>query len=112
MNEKNLFSTDADCSAQAEIYASIDVRKRLVVEYSCSYDDAPQRDFDRRAVVDSEDTAQMAAYYKVGVEQLPQLLFDRCGVPYDSTPSEADGVFKGALDVILDSGVHYKLSNL
>ncbi len=109
MSEKNLFSTDADCSVQAEVYASIDIRKRLVIEYSCTYDSAPQRDFDRRATVDSEDTAQMALYYKVEVEQLPQLLYDRCGVAYAGTPSEADGVFKQALDTILEARVNYKL---
>ena len=109
MVEKNLFSTDADCSAQAEIYASIDVRKRLIIEYSCTYDNAPQRDFDKRAIVDSDDTAQMALYYKVEVEQLPQLLYDRCGVAYAGTPSEADGVFKQALDTILEARVNYKL---
>lgn len=109
MSEKNLFSTDADCSAQAEIYASIDIRKRLIIEYSCTYDNAPQRDFDRRATVDREDTAQMALYYKVEVEQLPQLLYDRCGVAYAGTSSEADGVFKQALDTILEARVNYKL---
>lgn len=110
MFEKNLFLADADYKAQAEIYASIDIRKRLVIEYSCSYDDAPQRDFDRRATVDSEDTAQMAAYYKVAVEQLPQLIFEKCGIAYAAAPAEADGVFKQALNMILDARVRYKMS--
>ena len=110
MFEKNLFLADADYKAQAEIYASIDIRKRLVIEYSCSHDDAPQRDFDRRATVDSDDTAQMAAYYKVAVEQLPQLIFEKCGIAYAAAPAEADGVFKQALNMILDARVRYKMS--
>lgn len=112
MSEKNLFSTDADCSVQAEVYASTDVRKRLVIEYSCTYDNAPQRDFDKRAIVDSDDTAQMALYYNVKIEQLPQLLFDKCGVAYAGTPSEAEEVFKQALDAILEARVRYKMSEI
>lgn len=110
MNEKNLFSTDADCSAQAEIYASIDVRRRLVVEYRYENDCNPCWDFTRRATVDSDDTAQMAAYYKVAVEQLPQLIFEKCGIAYAAAPAEADGVFKQALNMILDARVRYKMS--
>lgn len=109
MCEKTLFTTDADCSKQATIYASIDIRKRLVIEYCCEYNGSPMRNFQRCAVVDSDDTRQMAAYYKISIEQLPNLLFDKCGVAYDSVPSEADRVFKEALDVILDAMVHYKL---
>ncbi len=109
MCEKTLFTTDADCSKQATIYASIDICKRLVIEYHCEYDDSPSRNFERRAVVDNYDTQQMAAYYNVDIKQLPELLFDKCGVAYDSVPSEADSVFKQVLDIILDAMVHYKL---
>lgn len=109
MCEKTIFTTDADSSKQATIYASIDIRKRLVIEYRCEYDDSPARNFEKRAVVDNDDTQQMAAYYKVSIEQLPNLLFDKCGVAHDSVPSEADRVFKEALDVVLDAMVHYKL---
>lgn len=109
MCEKSLFTTDADCSTQATIYALIDVRKRLVIEYNCKYDNKPSYDFEKRATVDSYDTQQMAEYYKVSIEQLPNLLFDKCGVAYDSVPSEAERVFKEALDAILDAMVHYKL---
>lgn len=109
MCEKCLFTTDVDCCALADIYAMIDVRKRLVIEYRYEYDHKPSYNFEKRAIVDSLDTQQMAEYYKVSIEQLPNLLFDKCGVIYASTPSEAEGVFKEALDVILDAMVHYKL---
>ena len=110
MFEKNLFLADADYKAQAEIYASIDVRRRLVVEYRYENDRNPCWDFTRRATVDSDDTARMAAYYKVAVEQLPQLIFEKCGIAYAAAPSEADGVFKQALNMILDARVRYKMS--
>ena len=110
MFEKNLFLADADYKAHAEIYASIDVRRRLVVEYRYENDCNPCWDFTRRATVDSDDTAQMAAYYKVAVEQLPQLIFEKCGIAYAAAPAEADGVFKQALNMILDARVRYKMS--
>ena len=31
------------------------------------------------------------------------------GVPYDSTPSQAESAFKEALEFILDNGVKYRL---
>lgn len=109
MNEKNLFSTDSDCPVQIELYASIDIRKRLVVEYKCDYDNSPQRDFERRAIVDREDTELMAGHYRVSIEQLPTAIYERCGYGVGSSATEADAVFKSALDMILDSGGHYRL---
>jgi hypothetical protein len=54
----------------------------------------------------------MALYYNVKIEQLPQLLFDKCGVAYAGTPSEAEEVFKQALDAILEARVRYKMSEI
>ena len=43
------------------------------------------------------------------VDELPQMVYDECGVGYESTPSQADIVFQQVLDFILDSGVKYRL---
>lgn len=106
--DKTLFITDADLSKQVCIFASINERRELVVEYRFEDDNAPCRNFTRLAIVDSESSEQMAEYYRVAVEELPQLLFDECGVVYESTPSRGDAVFKQALDIILDSGMKYR----
>jgi hypothetical protein len=54
----------------------------------------------------------MAKYYGVQVEQLPQLLYDECGVAYDSVPSDVERVFQDVLNFILESGVRYKFRDI
>ena len=109
MSNKMLFNTDADCEIQAAISAEIDTRQRFIIEYTCSYDYDHSRDFQYTAIVDSTDTAKLAAYYKVKIEDLPALFYDKCGIPYDSRPSVASSVCKEPLQVLLDTGLHYKM---
>ncbi|MEE1099634.1 MAG: hypothetical protein UHY58_06900 [Alistipes sp.] len=107
--EKSLFLTDVDIDLQVSIFAYVNSFDELHIEYLRESDRYPSRGLLRRAVVDSEDTLRMARFYGVKFEELPQLLYDRCGVAYDGTPAEAEQVFQDALNTILDSGVQFKL---
>ncbi|MBE6188179.1 MAG: hypothetical protein E7143_03530 [Rikenellaceae bacterium] len=109
MSFKNLLITYSDCPTWVTIDAEIDVRKRLIITYNLESEESPSRDFTRRATVDSEDTLLMAKHYRVSTSELPEVLYRECGYGEGASPSDADGVFKGALDMILDAGVHYKL---
>ncbi len=107
--DNTLFVTDADLSVQIYIYAQINWRGELVIEYRHDDDRAPHRNYTREAVVDREDTAAMAKRLNVRVEELPERLDEVCGVKYESVPSHADEVFQQALNFILDAGVRYRL---
>lgn len=109
MSFKNLLITYNDCPTWVTIDAEIDIRKRLIITYNLESEESPSRDFTRRATVDSEDTLLMAKHYRVTIDELPELINSGCGYGESASPSDADGVFKGALDMILDAGVHYKL---
>ena len=109
MSFKNLLITYNDCPTWVTIDAEIDIRKRLIITYNLESEESPSRNFERRATVDTEDTRLMAQHYRVEVEQLPAAIYKQCGYGEGASPLDADGVFKGALDMILDARVHYKL---
>jgi len=109
MSFKNLLMTYNDCPTWVTIDAEIDIRKRLIITYNLESEEHPSRDFTRRATVDTEDTLLMAKHYRVTIDELPEVINSGCGYGESASPSDADGVFKGALDMILDAGVHYKL---
>lgn len=109
MSFKNLLITYSDCPTWVTIDAEIDVRKRLIITYNLESEEFPSRNFEKRATVDTEDTQLMAQHYRVSTSELPEVLYRECGYGEGASPSDADGVFKGALDMILDAGVHYKL---
>ena len=107
--ERTLFVSDADLPVQVCIYAWISKCEELVIEYRFEDDRTSTRNFKRVAFVDREECMQMAEFYKVKVEELPSVIYEECGVGYESTPSHADIVFQETLNFILDSGVRYKL---
>jgi hypothetical protein len=109
MSFKNLLITYNDCPTWVTIDAEIDIRKRLIITYNLESEESPSRNFERRATVDTEDTRIMAQHYHVDIEQLPEAIYKQCGYGEGASPLDADGVFKGALDMILDARVHYKL---
>lgn len=109
MSFKNLLITYSDCPTWVTIDAEIDVRKRLIITYNLESEEFPSRNFEKRATVNTEDTQLMAQHYRVSTSELPEVLYRECGYGEGASPSDADGVFKGALDMILDAGVHYKL---
>lgn len=109
MSFKNLLMTYNDCPTWVTIDAEIDIRKRLIITYNLESEEHPSRDFTRRATVDTEDTLLMAKHYRVTIDELPEVINNGCGYGESASPSDADRVFKGALDMILDAGVHYKL---
>ncbi len=108
-SQKTLFVTDADLPVQVYVFVWISERREFVVEYRFEDDRASFRNFKRMAVVDRQGCMQMARFYNVKVDELPQMVYDECGVGYESTPSQADIVFQQVLDFILDSGVKYRL---
>ena len=109
MSFKNLLMTYNDCPTWVTIDAEIDIRKRLIITYNLESEEHPSRDFTRRATVDTEDTLLMAKHYRVTIDELPEVINHGCGYGECASPFDADGVFKSALDMILDAGVHYKL---
>lgn len=109
MSFKNLLITYSDCPTWVTIDAEIDVRKRLIITYNLESEEHPSRDFTRRVTVDTEETQLMAQHYRVSIEELPEIINKECGYGEGASPSDANGVFKGALDMILDAGAHYKL---
>ena len=111
MSFKNLLMTYNDCPTWVTIDAEIDIRKRLIITYNLESDSNPSRNFEKRATVDTEDTLHMAQHYRVSINELPEAIYSGCGYGDNASPSDADGVFKGALDMILDAGVHYKLED-
>ena len=112
MSEKILINTDVDLPIQASVCALVNDRGELVIDYTYEDDEELSSDFRRAAIVDREDTLEMAKYYGVQVEQLPQLLYDECGVAYDSVPSDVERVFQDVLNFILESGVRYKFRDV
>ena len=108
-NEKCLALTDADLEVVASVYALINEFGELVVEYSFEDERNARRNFCKRAIVDSDDTRSMAAFFRLSVAELPQLLDERCGIAYESTSTDVEYSFGEALNTILESGVQYHL---
>ena len=106
--KKKLIITDIDLPIGASVYAIVNTRKEFIIEYSYQDDEKPWHNFKKLAIVDKEDTAKMAAYYNIKIEELPQMFYNKCGIPYDSVPSQAEIIFKESLDIILKSGSQYK----
>lgn len=106
--EKNLITTDADLPIAASVYAIVNTRNELVIEYIFEDDQKPWSNFKKLAIVDKDDTIKLANYYNVEMEHLPQFFYDECGIPYDSVPSQAEKIFKESLEIILESGAQYK----
>lgn len=91
------------------VSADINYRKELVIEYITT-DYRTEIESKKLATVDRDDTAKMAAYLNVPIEQLPQRILDECGDTSDvCTPSEIKDIFKDVLEYILDCGVRYTL---
>lgn len=108
---KTLFSTDADMPKQASIYVAINDFNELVIEYLLEDENTPSHSFRKLATVDSVDTLTLAKHYNSSIEDLPQLIYNACGLPYDSTHSYADEVFQEALNFILETNANFKLKD-
>lgn len=108
LSGKTLFCTDADLGVRIFIYAFVNERREFVIKYCFEDDGASSMNFKKVAVVDREDTLQISRFLNVKIEELTQLLYDECGIDYESTPSHGDAVFRDALDFILDAGAGYK----
>lgn len=105
---KIIAESDGDLPFGDCVSADINYRKELVIEYITT-DYRTEIESKKLATVDREDTAKMAAFLNVPIEQLPQRILDECGDTSDiCTPSEIKGIFKDVLDFILDCGVKYE----
>ena len=106
---KIIAESDGDLPFGDCVSADINYRKELVIEYITT-DYRTEIESKKLAIVDAEDTAKMAAFLNVPIEQLPQRILDECGDTSDiCTPSEIKGIFKDVLDYNLDCGVRYTL---
>ena len=104
-----IVESDGDLPFYDCVLAEINYRKQLVIEYT-TQDYKTEAESKMLAIVDSEDTAKMAAHLNVPIEQLPQCIYDKCGDWRDTcTFSEVKGIFKDVLDFILDCGVKFVL---
>ena len=108
-SERCLAVTDADLKVVASVYALLNEFGELIVEYSFEDERNARRNFCKRAIVDSDDTRSMATFFSVSEAELPQLLDERCGIAYESTPADVEYCFGEALNIILESGVQYHL---
>ena len=106
---KIIAEADGDLPFGDSVSAEINYRKELVIEYTYT-DYRTEIESKKLATVDREDTAKMAAFLNVPIEQLPQRIWEECGDSSDiCTYSEINGIFKDVLDYILDCGVRYVL---
>lgn len=106
---KIIAEADGDLPFGDCVSADINYRKELVIEYITT-DYRTEIESNKLTTVDRDDTAKMAAYLNVPIEQLPQRILDECGDTSDvCTPSEIKGIFKDVLEYILDCGVRYTL---
>lgn len=108
-SERCLAVTDADLEVVASVYALLNEFGELIVEYSFEDERNARRNFCKRAIVDSDDTRSMATFFSVSEAGLPQLLDERCGIAYESTPADVEYCFGEALNTIRESGVQYHL---
>ena len=107
--EKTLIITDADLPVQAAVYTLINDFRELVIEFRFDDDRHRNNSFTKQAIVDKDDTIDMARHLNIQVEELPARLHEVCGVSYDSTVSHAESVFQEALEFILDCGARFNL---
>ena len=107
--EKTLIITDADMPLQAAVYALINDYKELVIEFRLDDDRHSSNSFARHAVVDKDDAILMARHLNIKVEELPNKVYEVCGVSYASTVSHAESVFQEVLEFILDCGARFNL---
>jgi hypothetical protein len=106
---KIIAEADGDLPFGDCVSADINYRKELVIEYITT-DCRIEIESKKLATVDRDDTAKMAAFLNVPIEQLPQRILDECGDTRGvCTPSEIKGIFKDVLEYILDCGVRYAL---
>ena len=106
---KIIAEADGDLPFGDCVSADINYRKELVIEYITT-DCRTEIESRKLATVDREDTAKMAAFLNVPIEQLPLRIWEECGDSSDiCTPSEIKGIFKDVLEYILDCGVRYVL---
>ena len=107
--EKTLIITDADMPVEATVYAMINNFREFVVEFRLDDDRHRSNSFTKHAVVDRDETIDMARRLNIKVEELPNKVYEVCGVSYASTVSHAESVFQEALEFILDSGARFNL---
>ena len=107
--EKTLIITDADLPVQAAVYTLINDFKEFVIEFRLDDDRHRNNSFCKQAVVDKDDTIDMARHLNIQVEELPNKVYEVCGISYDSTVSHAESVFQEALEFILDCGARFNL---
>ena len=107
--EKTLIITDADMPVEAAVYAMINDFREFVIEFRLDDDRHRSNSFCKQAVVDRDETIDMARHLNIKVEELPARLHEVCGVSYDSTVSHAESVFQEALEFILDCGARFNL---
>ena len=104
-----IVESDGDLPFYDYVIAEINYRQQLVIEY-ITQDCKTEAESKMMAIVDSEDTAKIAAHLNVHIDQLPRYIYDKCGDWRDTcTSSEVKGIFKDVLDYILDCGVKYEL---
>lgn len=106
--EKTLIITDADMPVEAAVYAMINDFREFVIEFRLD-DDRHRSNSSRHAVVDKDDAILMARHLNIKVEELPNKVYEVCGVSYASTVSHAESVFQEALEFILDCGARFNL---
>lgn len=106
---KTLINTDADMPMQAAVYALINDYRELVIEFRFDDDRHRNNSFCKQAVVDKDNTIDMARHLNIKVEELPNKVYEVCGISYDSTVSHAESIFQEALEFILDCGARFNL---
>ena len=106
---KTLINTDADMPLQAAVYALINDFREFVIEFRLDDDRHRSNSFARHAVVDRDEAIDMARHLNIKIEELPNKVYEVCGVSYASTVSHAESVFQEALEFILDSGARFNL---
>ena len=105
-----LAESDEDLPFWCTAYVELDEDRRLTVCLERQDLDTPADSYVLHAIVDADETLQMATRLGVEPEQLPEVIQEHYGT--NSTvwvPSRVEALFGKVLNYILDCGVHYRL---
>lgn len=103
-----------ESNCEIEIFSSIcvawDILGNFIISLEYENYDYPRRNYTKKVKIDADDIDRVCKYLKTTKEQLPDALGEKFKYPYNLlVPSEVEGVFGEIIDMIIDSGVQYKL---
>ncbi len=107
---KLIAESDGDLSIVTAVSAYFKWNNDLVILLEHTNLNIPARDYNKEAIVDSDDAKRMAKHLHVETEQLPDEFYRKFkDTTYCAAPSEIEDIFRDILNFILHCGVRYRL---